>query len=177
MPLAVKTRLMCGPLSRLGLAQRGRGPRRLSASASASASASEQGSVHGPNTGPLPFVGLRGHRGPSRRNLPSCWRGLPGLPVPLVRRAAAARGPAGLGGTLPAGHGARRAARRARKLQDGGASRCQLGQAPTWRLDRVAESTRLVSTDAVRRENGADRGGPESRCGGGRGAPPTGGRL
>jgi hypothetical protein len=135
-PLAVKTRLMCGPLSRLGLAQRGRGPRRLSASASASASASEQGSVHGPNTGPLPFVGLRGHRGPSRRNLPSCWRGLPGLPVPLVRRAAAARGPAGLGEGF-----ARRAWRPAggeARAQDGGASRCQFGPAPTWSLDRVA---------------------------------------
>ena len=38
-----------------------------------------------------------------------------------------------------AGHGARHAARRA---QDGGASRCQFGPAPTWRLDLEWEARR-----------------------------------
>ncbi len=54
----------------------------LSRPTSASASASGLGSVHGPNTGPLPSVGGRGemgHRGPSRWNLACCWGGLPGL--------------------------------------------------------------------------------------------------
>ncbi len=111
MPLAVKTRLMCGSLD---LARSSHGQRRLSASAFASASG--LGRAHGPNPGPLPSVGGRGdmgHRGPPRWNLACCWGGRPGLGAPLARLAEGG-GPAGFGGALLARHGARQAARRAR---------------------------------------------------------------
>ncbi len=64
---------------------------------------------------------------------------MPGLPVPLVRRAAALRlqGLAGFGGTLPAGHGARQAARRARKTAErraAGLGRRLRGGCAEWEL-------------------------------------------
>jgi hypothetical protein len=68
--------------------------------------------------------------GSSRRDLACCWGGLPGLPVPLVRRAAALR--RGLAGLRPTCGEA--------GAQDGGASRCRFGQAPPWRLGRVGGS-------------------------------------
>jgi hypothetical protein len=82
-----------------------------------------------------------GHRCPPRWNLACCWGGLPGLAVPLVRRAAAWRG----GSCRIRGRFARWAWRPAggeAGAQDGGASRCQFGQAPTV---EVGPSGRLVS--------------------------------
>ena len=167
----------------LDSARSSRGPRRLSPSASASASG--LGRVHGPNTGPLPSVGGRGemgHRGPSRWDLACCWGGLPGLAVPLARRAAAWRG-RGLPdsgalcslGTAPG----RRRGGRARRRSVALPVWVWAGAYGGWAEWEPRESTRLGSTDSVRfpRENGADRGGQETRFGDGRGAPPTGGRF
>jgi hypothetical protein len=173
-PLAVKTRLMCGSLD---LARSSRGPRRLSASAFASASG--LGSAHGPNTGPLPSVGGRGemgHRGPSRWNLACCWG-----------RAARAGGATGAacrrlaGGFLP-DSGALCSLGMAPGMRRGGRKTAErraasLGRRLRWAEWEARESTRLVSTDSVRFQNGADRGGQEARCEEGRGAPPTGGRF
>jgi hypothetical protein len=140
---ALETRSMCGLLD---LARSSRGPRRLSASASASASG--LGSAHGPYSGPLSSAvcrGEMGHRGPSREAEPRllqqcCCGGLPGLPVQLVRRTAALPGPGRIRGGFA--RWARRPAGGEARAQDGGASRCQFGPAPTWRLDLEWEARR-----------------------------------
>ena len=151
------------------------GPRRLSALASG------PGSVHGPNTGPLPSVGGRGEMGrcPPRWNLSL-----------LLGRAARAGGATGAacrrlaGGFLP-DSGALCSLGMAPGRRRGGRARRRSVALPVWagaygggRAEWEArESTRLVSTDSVRFQNGADRGGQEARCEEGRGAPPTGGRF
>ena len=133
----VKTRSMCGLLD---WARSSRGPRRLSTSASGLGSAPGQTWAHCP-----PFVAA-GRWGIEvrldRRNHACCCGGLPGLPVQLVparSRLAGARPDSG--GLWPLGMALGQAARRA---QDGGASRCQFGPAPT-RL-----SGRLVRVDEAR---------------------------
>ena len=124
------------------------GVRRLFASASASAS--KLGSAHGPNTGPLPCVGCRGeagHRRPSWRNLACCCGGLPGLTRPTgAARGRFAEGPDRTRGALPAGHGARQAARRARTTAERRAAslgRRLRGGSMEW---EARESTRLQYT-------------------------------
>ena len=173
MPLAVKSRMMCGLLV---LARSRRGPRRRSASASASACG--LGRAHGPNTGPLSSVGCRGemgHRSPSSPDLTCCWGGLPGL---TRGTGAAARGRFGGPDSGEAGFPLEMAPGR----RPGGRAGRRSVALPLWAgaCLEARPSGRLVSTESVRfppRENGAARGGQEARFGEGQGAPPTGGRF
>ena len=91
------------------------------------------------HTGPLPSVGGRGEmgrRGPSRWDLACDWGGLPGWRAAAWRRGCSCR----IRGRFA--HWAWRPAAGEAGAQDGGASRCQFGQAPTV---EVGPSGRLVS--------------------------------